>query len=180
MLEALAGYLRYNQEAILSRFVSFFTEVVTIPDLIWIVIPLIITILIMQIYFARYKLEKAGWNTVTANSLVLLFLASDLFRVLSNKGFLRVYGVGSYEFALSFLVFCVLGLGVLLFALNFFHLWPEVLAFKFASHLNINLFAYLMLIIVYGFMPLNTITLTAGILFFVVMNIFFFTLKKIL
>ncbi len=180
MLEAVIGYLRYNQDSILDRFTAFFTEVAEIPDLTWIVIPLIATIIVMQIYFTRYKLEKAGWNTVTANSLVLIFLSMDLFRQLSNKGLLRLDFVPSYEFSSTALVFCVLALGVLLFLLNFFHFWPEILAFKFASHLNINLFAYLMLVVVYASLPLDGITLVSGIIFLILMNLIFFLLKKLL
>ncbi|MBD3354899.1 hypothetical protein GF361_02850, partial [Candidatus Woesearchaeota archaeon] len=59
--------------------ISRFMELVTAPyhhsELLWITIPLVAALILMDIYFGRYKKEELGWNTAVGNTLALAFVA---------------------------------------------------------------------------------------------------------
>jgi len=40
------------------------------PDIVWVMLPLIVTVILIQLYFGRYQIEKLGWNSALANSLI--------------------------------------------------------------------------------------------------------------
>lgn len=170
MLESIMGQFQMSGDIILSRFVDFFTNPFTTKDVIWMVIPLIVTMMAMETYFARHKEEKLGWNTAIGNSLVLIFVSMDIFRFLFDKGAISFFSIGSWEFAATMLALIVLLEGVILFSLDFMHFWPRFFAFHLSSHLTINLIAYTSIVIVYGAMPINLPTFIAALLFYGFVN----------
>jgi hypothetical protein len=147
--------------------------------LLWIIIPLMVTILFIEIYFARYKKEELGWNSAVSNSLVLIFVALDLFR--------KIYGAGSIDdgafvnmTAETFIASVVSMIGIWFLYMSFFHVLPKRVAFKLGSPLPINVLAYLAIIMVYtdalspptGFNAM--ICVIAGFIIFMIFRIFFF------
>jgi hypothetical protein len=179
MLQSIAGYLQSNSHEILDLFTDFFTLPFSNPDMMWMVIPMIITILVMESYFSKHKKEGVGWNTATANSLVLIFVSMDLLRYLHQTELLSFSNVGSYSFSASILALFVLLEGLFLFFMDFSKLWPKFLAFHFSSHLTVNLTAYAAIVIVYGALPFNASTLLAVIFLFSIMNIIFFLIRTL-
>lgn len=128
------------------------------PGMIWIMIPLVIAILLMEFYFGRYKAEELGWNTAFGNSLVLIFVAVDLFRHLSE--------VNALYFGLKAAVaLSVVFLGVLLTSMQFFHVLPKELAYGVSDKFSINVIAYLAVILVYSDIPIDWVTALAVIIF---------------
>ena len=163
-------------QPVVNSTMSRFTELVTAPyhhvNLLWITIPLIISLLLMDIYFGRYKKEKLGWNTAVGNSLALTFVTMDLFRQIWLR--LEEPSIWNLFFA-NFgdtLVILVLALGSLwlLFA-NFLHALPRKLAFFISSTLPTSVFAYLGIILVYTDIPIDKYTLLDSLVFFVVLLI---------
>jgi len=72
--------ITYFQTEVYSRFIELVTAPYHHTELLWITIPLIIVVLLMEFYFGRYEKEELGWNTAVGNALVLLFVAMDLYR----------------------------------------------------------------------------------------------------
>ena len=60
------------------------------PDMIWVAAPLLISLIMIELYFGRYSSEELGWNSAISNSLVLIFVALDLFRKVFDKSLPRV------------------------------------------------------------------------------------------
>lgn len=177
MLESIAGYLQHNAGEIAVRFFDLLSQPFRHGDMVWIIIPVILTIIVMECYYSRHSKEETGWNTATANSLVLIFISMDLFRFLSIRGELSFLQPNSYAFAASLLVLIVLLEGIFMFVMDFSHLWPKFIAFHFTSHLTVNLIAYTSIVLIYGGVPINLATIVAAIIFFIIINILVFVLR---
>ena len=155
-----------------------FMDLVTAPyyhsELLWITIPLIIAVLLMEFYFGRYSKEELGWNTAVGNALVLLFVAMDLFRYLYthslykdffNYIFLNVQGV--------FIAVIIALEGVWLLFANFFHILPKRFAFFASASLQINMTAYVAIVLVYSNLVLDLATIIAAVvLYFILLGFF--------
>jgi len=139
------------------------TEIITAPnnvkDMIWILAPIIITLLLMEFYFSRYSDEELGWNTAFGNSLVLVFVAIDLTRRLYETTFFQIDTKAA-------IILAIVLEGIMLTFINFFHLLPKQLAFKISYKLPINFTAIIAVILVYTNIPIDIIT---GIAFFILL-----------
>ena len=137
---------------VVERYMGLLTAPLSYTQMLWVVLPLIATLLAMELYFGVYSSEELGWNTATANSLLLTMIAFDLFRQLFRGGSI------SWESVLGNpTLFAIAGslllLGIMMFLLNFKHVLPRKLAFSISSSLPVNLFAYLAIILVYSNLP---------------------------
>lgn len=157
-----------------QRFWDIVSAPIRIPGMLWIVVPLVAALLMMEFYFSRYTKEELGWNTAVGNSLVLIFVSIDLLR--------HIYGDTNF-FALDITQLLVvkktlialavaLGAFLLLFT-EFFHWLPKKFAFFVSSSLPVNLIAYLSIILVYSDIPLDIHTLLSGVVMFVLLLLVF-------
>jgi len=158
--------------------VERFIELVTAPyyhqEMIWIVIPLIIALFLMQLYFGRYRKEQLGWNTAVGNSLALIFVTVDLFRRIYTASESKVIvDVVFSDFGKSLVALIIGLLSLWLLFGDFFHLLPKKLAFFVSSSLPTTLIAYMGIVLVYTDVPLDRWTLLAGIWLLIVLVIFF-------
>jgi len=132
--------------------------------MIWILAPLLVTLLLMEFYFNRYKGEELGWNTAFGNSLILIFVSIDILK------FLYTHRMLDYVTLESALAIAVILLGFVLMILSFFHLMPKELAFGLSSRLPINIIAYLTIVIIYSGMIIDFYTAVASIIFAVIVG----------
>ena len=164
-----------------------FIELVLAPyfyqDMIWIIIPMLVTICIMEFYFVRYKHEELGWNTAVGNSIVLVFISIDLFRQIYQDNLSQLFNIDIFA-NLPFVTVCagavgLGGIGLLLF--NFWHIIPKRLSFLISSSLPINTIAYVSIILVYSNMATDGVppvvfdihTILAAFLLMIVLFFFF-------
>ncbi|MGV8086418.1 MAG: hypothetical protein ACP5N1_02185 [Candidatus Woesearchaeota archaeon] len=152
-------------------------DIITAPfnnhNMLWMLLPLLATLLLMEFYFGRYKNEELGWNTAFGNALVLSFVAIDLFRNL----------YGSYEKdILQFIIttsdikilipIVIASLALILIFIDFFHFLPEKVAYALSSPVYINLIGLLGIIVIYtNGILLNWTTLLACTIIFIFVNI---------
>jgi len=129
--------------------ILYFLRLSSLPDVFWIVFPLLIATIVMLFYFEKYYDEELGWNTSVANSLVLLFISIALLRYIYSIG-----DGGAFNFIIfsekTLVVILLLVIGILLLSLNFKHLLPEKIAYFISSPLIINLIAYAGILFVYS------------------------------
>lgn len=148
------------------------------PDMIWMVTPIVVTVLTMQFYFGRYSKEELGWDTFVGNTIVLFFVALDLLR--------HVYNIAPADF-LNFVLFpiktsialLVAVEAVALFFADFFHFLPKKFAYLISSPLPVNLTAYLALALVYSNIALDIYTLYATLALFLTLLIAFNGVKML-
>jgi len=134
-------------------------DIVRVPfsqlDMLWIISPLVITMVLTALYFGRYEGEELGWNTAFGNSMVLVFVSVDLLRHLYTTG--ELFSIS----AKSALVAAVIIEGIFLSIFSFFHVFSESFAFGIGSGITINMVALFVIILVYSSIPFDFITLGA-------------------
>jgi len=140
-------------------------------DMWWIISPLIVTFLVMTIYFGMYRREELGWNSALSNIIVLLFVSIDLLRRIYN--YTAPGSMDNYitHQILTGIIFVILLEAMLLFYFAFTHRVPKRFMFFIASPLCINIQAYVVVSLVYLEVLPNTYTLYAAILLFIILLI---------
>jgi hypothetical protein len=139
------------------------------PQMMWIISPLIITLLLMTFYFGRYTKEELGWNTAIGNSIVLLFVAIDLLRYVFNLS--TPGSIINYELHPISTIICliVMAESLTLMFTSFFKALPKTVTFFLCAPLPVNLQAYLAVVIVYTNVKLDGFTLVAAIVLFIIL-----------
>ena len=159
---------------IISRFVELITAPYHHSEMIWIVLPLIIGLFLMQLYFGRDKKEELGWNTAVGNSMALVFVSVDLIRRIylssASKEILDIVFDNFREILV--VLFIALWGSWLLFG-EFFHLFPKKFAFLASSSLPTTLIAYVGIVLIYTQIPLDFATVVASLILFIVLAGFF-------
>jgi hypothetical protein len=148
------------------------------PEMLWILLPLLATMFLIELYFGRYKEETLGWNSAVGNSIVLFFVSVNLFSYLYRSGLLITVSfippqLFSVALQKSIITFIILLESILLLFLNFFHLMPKSLAFGVSSAMIINFTGVIAVILVYSSTPVDIVTLLAVLSIFICVAIFF-------
>jgi len=172
LLSVLLVVKEYFLQQVYPRFIILLKAPVVHPEMIWIVIPLFVTLLLMEFYFGRYRQEELGWNTAFGNAIVLLFVAIDLFRHIYTNPITLANLSTTY---MKTLVACLVGVEALwLMFLDYFHFLPKKVAFFISSALPNNVTAYVAIAIVYStVVPFDMVTILAAVLFFFILYGFF-------
>lgn len=135
-------------------------------DTLWMILPLILILVLIHLYFGRYKTEELGWNTALGNSISLLWICVILFRYFFETSDLTKVFV---EEALleKFILLALMAAWVLLLVFfNFFHVFPKRAAFMISSADGIYVMAYILIALVGGDIPLNRDTILASIVLY--------------
>lgn len=155
-----------------SRIMDMLTAPYKNTDMLWMLIPLLTTMILMEFYFGRYKEEELGWNTAFGNALILIFVAIDTFRHIYEPVRGSMIDIISSQYTKIIISMVILGMGLFLMLIDFFHFVPKKAAYIISSPAYINLIALLGIIIVYSSqIPLDAITIFACILLFFAVNI---------
>jgi len=166
--------ISYTMDQLIPRLSDLVSAPWQNPNMIWILAPMLITLLLMEFYFGRYSKEELGWNTAVGNALVLIFVSIDLFRHIftTNLGAIT-HTVFVYNLKEVFIASIIGASAIWLLLVDFFHLLPKRLAFLISSSLPINLIAYLGIVVVYSNFPLDNPTLLAALILFIILHILF-------
>ena len=143
------------------------------PEMIWITLPLVVVLVMITLYFSRYREEELGWNTALGNSLVLIFVSIDLFRTIFNRtdpG--SLYNLMNFSWS-TILVSLLFIYGIFLLFSNFSHTLPKKIAYFMSSALMVNLLAYVMIALVYSRLEITIFSLVSLILFFIILLLIF-------
>lgn len=148
---------------IIQRLIELLTTPFQNPIMFWELGPLILTLFILELYFGRYKNERVGWASTVSNSLVLIFVGSNLLH------YLYLENLFIFADLRSILPFFLIAAGLILFTLDFFHMLPQFIAYGISSVLPINLTAAIVIILVHTQIPLDKITFFAGLILFIIL-----------
>lgn len=154
------------------------------PEMLWTLAPMLVALVLMQLYFGRNKDESLGWNTAFGNSIALIFISSSLLRQL----FIMSGEFSVWEFIKSAIYFhepkvviiiLLFGYGILLMMISFFHWIPEGLAFFIMNGISINSTAYVVIVLVNSNnIPLDRHTFAAGFFIFLLVLIISIVLRS--
>lgn len=139
------------------------------PELIWLLIPLLFTLVVMTFYFGMYRREELGWNTALGNSIVLMFITLDLFRQIYH--YTPVPDMDNFlNYPIQTVLVIVIFTEAMILALfAFYHVLPRKVMYFIASPLPVNLQAYIIMSIVYTRFTPNWYMLSAAILAFIIL-----------
>lgn len=173
-----------------ERFLQLVAAPFQHPQMVYILTPMLITLVLMEFYFGRYKDEELGWNTAVGHALVLIFVGIDLLKtvypgvppsVMAAEAWAVMGSFSSFtgEALTTLIALAILLFGFLLLIVDFFHWLPKGLAFFVSGTLEIDLIAYLGIVIVYSNnarlhpIPVDWYTLLAAILLFFALSLLF-------
>lgn len=184
-LELFFSELGAGFQLIVARAFELLEQPALNTEMLWILLPLLATLFLIELYFGRYKKESLGWNSAVGNSLVLFFVAVNLFSYLyRNDMLLSVSFIPPALFmqalSKSIITFFILLESILLLVLNFFHLMPRNLAFGVSSALIINFIGVMAVVLVYSSLVIDIITLLAIIFLFIFVALLFKLLQLII
>jgi hypothetical protein len=168
------GVTESSSLAIVDRFVDLLLAPAQFTQMLWMAVPLVLTIFLMELYFSRYSAEELGWNSAYGNALVLLFVTVDLFRYLYNNNLLEMM---SLKLALALAVAI---LAILLTMINFLHILPEGFAYGLSSKLPMNFIAYTALILIYSEIPIDITTLISSAGLFILFAAIILVIRSII
>ena len=173
-MSVISSLIAYFKIDVYNRFIELVTAPYHHSELLWITIPLIIVVLLMEFYFGRYRKEELGWNTAVGNALVLLFVAMDLYRHLYDLSPFKDFFNYVFLNARGVFIATIIALeGVWLLFANFYHILPKKFAFFTSASLQINMTAYVAIVLVYSNLELDLATIIAAvILYFVLLGFF--------
>lgn len=70
--------------SVISELLAGFSQIFSAPfkslDVFWILVPLLLMWVMLEIYFAKYKKEELGWNTALANGITLGWITLEGLR----------------------------------------------------------------------------------------------------
>jgi len=138
------------------------------PEMLWFLIPLMVTMIAMEFYFGRFCQETLGWQSAVENNFTLLFVALDMLRHLFYS---NVSEIVQYKLRLSIALF-VVAVAIFLILMEYFRVISEKFAYLISSHFVINLTAVFIVILVYSESPIDLpalIVVFAFISFFMVL-----------
>lgn len=172
----LPGPIQYVTDVLWPRITGLLGAPLDHPDMIWTLAPMLIALVLMQIYFGRNKEEALGWNTAFGNSIALTFISISLLRTLyiesgiaSITAFMDSIDVSNLR---VFVVAVIFLYGLFLALISFFHWLPERIAFFIMNGISINVTAYVAIVLVnVGNIPLDRHTLLAGFAIFLSVSV---------
>ncbi len=159
-------------------------------QMLYIITPMLITLLLMEFYFGRYDTEELGWNTAVGHALVLIFVSVDLLKTvypgmapstMLTKVWFNIlhFTAERGEVVSTAIAAAIFAVGILLLITDFFHWLPKKFAFILSGTLEINIIAYLSIVIVYtnnagtNAVPLDWYTALAAAMLFVALWVLF-------
>jgi len=149
-------------KAVWARLIEIVSAPFSFTQMFWILIPMILAMILMSLYFGRYKKEELGWNTAFGNSLILIFASVDMLRYQYIQGILFTFS------AQNVLIIAIIIEAVLLTFLTFFHLLPKSWAFSVASGITVNVILLFAIILIYAKIPLDMTTAVAAMVLAIV------------
>lgn len=153
-----------------ERVIAIFRFPFDQPEYIPAVIPIFVGLIVMETYFGRYKYEDLGWNSAVSNSALLL-----------TTGLTLIYRLELAPHPTSHravVAYSILALGSIIMLLNFYHSWPEEIAFNISSSFLTYTGAYIAIATVYSGLPATRPTTVAIAVVILAFYLFFTLLKK--
>ena len=168
----------------LEKAIEILQQPIVNRNMLWILLPLLVALFLMELYFGHYKEEELGWNSAVSNSIVLFFVGMNLCAYLFSKNMLvgltavtpETLEIASQK---TFIAFIILLESIFLLILNFFHLVSKRFAFGISSTLIMNFVGLIGIILVYSDIPIDVSLIPAILFLFVVAVLFFWILQSL-
>ena len=145
-------------------FLKFLYAPLLYPQMLWIIIPVLLSIILTEIYFKKYHREGLGHHSSLENTIFMIFICFNLAWVVSKSSSpLKIYTL------ILFIIFTIT-----VSFLDFFHKLPTKLWLKLSSKYIIGYISYIFIVLIYSDILANfsllefmSMLISAGILYIV-------------
>lgn len=152
-------------------FSKIFDALFSNPSVWWVLTPIVVLWVAMEVYFGEYKREQLGFSSALANGISLSWIALSSLRLFFAEGF----STNALEFyALLFFLFY----GLLVVFISFRHLFSARLVNIIAAPSVIYFFSTLSVLWGGELLTISIPVITALGILFVIILFFFFLLKR--
>ncbi len=172
-----AGGVEEFLRAVLERAGELARVPIDEKQILFMFVPLLVTLFLIELYFAKYRNEELGWNTAVGNSLVLFFVGMNLLGHLYGQG--RLFVMEADAMARSVVALFVVFESIFLIAMNFYHLMPEKISYGISSALPVNLLGVLSILLVYSRVPFDFVTAAASLFLVIVLILIVIFVKSL-
>lgn len=137
------------------------------PEIVPTVLPIVAGAIVIELYFGKHKNEELGWNTSVGNAVIWITTGVTLYmtETLTTP---EMYATGA-----------LIGLGLLVGYMDFFHKWSSTTAFMISSSGVVYTLAYILVIIVKTDLPMDQSTMEGAAVFFIGANVAFKLLQTL-
>lgn len=157
----MKDYYYQESEALIELVQTFALAPLENPEIIPTVLPLVAGAIVIELYFGKYETEDLGWNTAVGNAVIWVSTGVSLYMT-EQPTEPELYGI-----------MALIGLGLFIGYMDFFHKWSSTMAFMVSSSGVVYTLAYILVVFVKTDMTINEETLMAAAAFFIATNIVF-------
>lgn len=125
------------------------------PELIPTLLPIILGAIVIELYFGKFTNEELGWNTSVGNAVIWITTGANL---LLSSGLQQAEQQAAYG---------LIAVGSLVGYMDFYHKWPDTIAFLVSSSGIVYTLAYITVIFVKTDLEVTDQTLQAAAVFFI-------------
>ena len=180
LIDYLIFLKNFFVDSIFPRFLEMVFVTIQKKETLEILIPLMITLFLVQLYFGRNKDEQIGWNTAYANCIVLLFVIAHLGTYVYEKygsGALYMFGSTAYYKTLFVLILGLVALSLMF--IDYFHSIDERFSFLMSSSIFINVISFIGVVLVYSDITFDWTTVFASLFIFLIVIVLFKILRSL-
>ncbi len=122
-------------------FIEFLYAPIIFPEMLWILIPVILAIVLMEFYFNRYPREGLGNHRSLENTIFLLFIAFDLVRysIVNDTHGIKLY-----------ITFAFILIWIFVAVMDFLHKLPTNFILNNSTKFTVAVVSYVGIVLVYS------------------------------
>jgi len=159
---------------LLDGFKAIFSAPLKDLSVLWLLAPIILFWLILEIYFGRYKREKVGWNTALGYGLTMFWVVVISFRTMFENDF-ELFSIDK----LIFLIF-IAAYSLFIIFVSFTHRLREKVFFLVASPSFVYYLFLIAILLVHDVLDLNLWVVIDLIIIYIIILILETILKKLM
>jgi len=159
---------------ILDGFVEIFSAPFRDSSIWWVLTPIILFWLVLEVYFGMYKGEKLGWNTALGNGLNLFWVVVISLKALFTKN-LELFSIDKLMAVIVIAVY-----SGFIISVSFTHKLKENIFFLFASPTTIYYLSGITILWIHGLINITLWVIIDLIIFYTVIVIFEIIMRKLI
>ncbi|MDP7476796.1 MAG: hypothetical protein QF655_04155 [Candidatus Woesearchaeota archaeon] len=159
---------------ILDGFVEIFSAPFRDSSIWWVLTPIILFWLVLEVYFGMYKGEKLGWNTALGNGLNLFWVVVISLKALFTKN-LELFSIDKLIAVIVIAVY-----SGFIISVSFTHKLKENIFFLFASPTTIYYLSGITILWIHGLINITLWVIIDLIIFYTVLMIFEIIMRKLI
>jgi len=159
---------------ILDGFVEIFSAPFRDSSIWWVLTPIILFWLVLEVYFGMYKGEKLGWNTALGNGLNLFWVVVISLKALFTKN-LELFSIDRLMAVIVIAVY-----SGFIISVSFTHKLKENIFFLFASPTTIYYLSGITILWIHGLINITLWVIIDLIIFYTVLMIFEIIMRKLI